>query len=291
VRGCEDAARRALALSPQETYARVALAGLAPLFGNWTAARAELLKILSQDRDNAPGRHDLAVLEMATGRASAAVPLIAQLLEQDRFAATFHYKRMYHLWTMGDLHRGEQAAASALQLWPRHPAIWSARFWILVFTGRAEQAGTFAADVSSRPPLPQPLLEFLQSTAARAAALQAGVPEPELLSQHIAGCVNAAALGPAQAVSALLSLCAVQAIDQAFAVARGYYLGEGASAAPLRWNPGDPSISDQHRRITQPLFIPAAAEMRRDARFMALCEDMGLAAYWEQARLVPDFLL
>jgi DNA-binding winged helix-turn-helix (wHTH) protein len=287
---CEEAARQALELDPAESNARVALAGLIPLFGNWSNARSILLDILSSDPSHVPARHDLAILEMATGRPSAAIPIIERLIADDPLAASFHYKRMYHLWTIGDVLGAEQVAARALQLWPRHLAIWSARFWILIFTGRTRQALRLVADQQSRPTMPEPAAKFLQTTAELAIALQSDeLPQPELWG-HVGRTVEFATLGPAQAVSALTALCALGAIDQAFEVARGYYVGLGRTAVPLRRNADDPSITDQHRRVTQALFVPAAQRMREDERFLPLCKDMGLAAYWEEFGIVPDFL-
>jgi DNA-binding winged helix-turn-helix (wHTH) protein len=287
---CEEAARRALELDPTESNARVALAGLIPLFGNWSKARSIVLDILSNDPSHVAARHDLAILEMATGRPSASIPIIDRLMTDDPLAATFHYKRMYHLWTIGDAFGAEQIAARALQLWPRHLAIWSARFWILIFTNRAGQALRFIADEQSRPAIPEPAARFLQRTAELAMALQSDELSEAEVSRHVARSVEVATAGPAQAVSALTGLCALGAIDQAFEVARGYYLGQGRTAVPLRWNADDPSITDQHRRVTQPLFIPAGQRMREDERFLQLCRDMGLAAYWDEFGIVPDFL-
>ena len=289
VHRCERAARRALQLDPGEGNALTALAGLAPLFGNWSHNRRQLLANLESNATNVAARHDLAVLEMATGRVSAAFPLIEQLLSEDSLAASFHYKRMYHLWSLEDVNGAEQVASRALALWPRHPAIWAARFWILVFTQRAEQALRLLGDESCRPDMPPAAAQFLGGTARAVASVQAGERSPGVDS-HIDRCVDVAARGPANAVSALFSLCALGAIDQAFEVACGYYLGLGRTAVPLRWNADDPSITDQHRRITQPLFIPAAREMRQDPRFLTLCRDIGLEAYWAEFALVPDFL-
>lgn len=287
---CEKAARRALSIQPQEPNALVALAGVIPLIGNWTDVRMQLSTVLEVDPSHAPARHDFAVLEMATGRPSAAVPLIEQLLAQDGLAASFHYKRMYHLWTLGDLKAAEQAAIRALQLWPHHPAIWSARFWTLVFTGRAEQAVSFGSDANSRPVMPPAVAEFLTSIARAVCDQQAGHLSPEAWEGQVQRSMEAASWGPAGAVSALLGLCALEAIDAAFVVARAYYVGSARTAVPLRWNPTDHSITDQHRRVTQPLFIPAATALRADPRFMSLCEDIGLVAYWQRFQITPDFL-
>ena len=38
----------------------------------------------------------------------------------------------------------------------------------------------------------------------------------------------------------------------------------------------EPSVNDQHRRVTQVLFTPAGAGMRSDPRFMEFCERIGL---------------
>lgn len=286
---CEATARRALA-DCKDSNARVALIGLTPLFGRWRETRRDLLAVLADDPGHVAARHDLAVLEMATGRPSAAIPLVEELIAEDPLAASFHYKRMYHLWTVGDLNGAEQVAARALQLWPSHPAIWIARFWILIFTSRAEQAQRLLLDHAWPPPIPDRAAEFLRETARVVTAMQAKTLSTSELGRHIAQAVRMASLGPAQAVLALETLSAVDAIDQAYEVARAYYLGDGNPATPLRWTDNDPSITDQHRRVTQPLFTPAARVMREDSRFLPLCEDMGLAAYWDSTGLTPDFL-
>jgi tetratricopeptide (TPR) repeat protein len=288
---CEAAARKALALDPAEPNAKAALAGLAPLFGRWGHARAELLDVLGTNPQHVPALHDLAVLEMATGRPSVATGIVERLLSEDRFAATFHYKRMYHLWTIGDLPPLEQVSAQALTLWPRHPAIWFARYWTLVFTGRADQAARMARQGETLPSVPAPAIHFLQRTAEIVAARDAGIADEDQLAAHSAVAIKVASSGPANAVAALMSLCAIDAIDEAFEVAYGYYLGRGASVTPLRWNAQDPSVTDQHRRVTQPLFIPSAGQMRASPRFMELCRDIGMTAYWEQSGITPDFKL
>jgi DNA-binding winged helix-turn-helix (wHTH) protein len=287
---CEAAARRALAIDRRDANARVALIGLTPLFGNWSKARMGLLEVLHDHSENIPALHDLAVLEMTTGRPSVAAPIIEQLVARDELAATFHYKRMYHLWTLGDAPGAEQLAARSIQLWPRHPAIWHARFWTLLGTRRAEQARDLVRDPDNAAPLPSDAAAFLEQVALAASAMQSGSLEPAQLSLLVECALSGAARGPAQAVSGLMALCALNVIDETFDVARGYYLGVGLAATPLRWNARDPSITDQHRRVTQPLFIPSAAGMRQDPRFLPLCDDMGLTAYWDEFGIEPDFL-
>lgn len=291
VRSCEQAARRAFALEPGQGDALVALAGVVPIFGNWDSAREQLEGVRESNPDHIAAAHDLAVLEMATGRPSAAKPIVEELMARDPLAATFYYKRMYHLWTYGELDELDRVAARALQLWPRHPAIWTARLWTLVFTYRADQALKLLDDEIWLPPLPPQAVDLLRTTCAAAAAEQrAPGTAPALREKAIASATAAATRGPAQAVAGLLSLLTLGAVDEAFEVAYGYYLGRGSAAAPIRWNASDPSITDQHRRVTQPLFIPAAAPMRSDKRFLQLCNDIGLTSYWEKAGITADFM-
>jgi hypothetical protein len=39
------------------------------------------------------------------------------------------------------------------------------------------------------------------------------------------------------------------------------------------------------------LFVPPTASMRADARFDKLMEAMGIAAYWRQRKVRPDYQL
>jgi hypothetical protein len=100
---------------------------------------------------------------------------------------------------------------------------------------------------------------------------------------------SAAQKGPALAVAALLALGLFDAVDQAFELAYAYYARAGDAPVPVRHMAGEASINDLHRRVTQPLFTPAAKALRADARFTGLCERIGLTAYWKNSGLEPDY--
>jgi hypothetical protein len=223
------------------------------------------------------------VLEMATGRPKAAVPIIEQLIEDDPLAAIFAYKRVYHLWTLGELGAMDRVADRAMQLWPRHPAIWFARWWSLACTERPEAALLQLDEQAARPDIPPSALEVLKTTAA-ALAGQAEREHAKKLN------LQAAARGPGQSIAAVIHLCALCETDAAFDVAHAYLLRRGPLVVPVRHTAADPAITDQHRRVTQMLFIPPAAVLRDDPRFLALCEAIGLGDYWRHASLTPDFL-
>jgi DNA-binding winged helix-turn-helix (wHTH) protein len=283
---CEAAARRALTLDRAQQEARVALATVAPLLGRWLNARTQLRAVIDVDPDCAPATHELAIIEMTTGRVREAKRLMDGLIAADPLAACFCYKSMWQHWAVGDLGGLDQIADRAMQLWPLHPAVWTARFWTLAHTGRAPAALAMVEDSAARPAIPGPMLGFL---ALVAGAAKSGASNQ--IDQAARASREAARRGPAQAVAALLALGLFERVDDAFEVAYAYYARAGEGQVPLRRSSGDASINDQHRRVTQPLFTPAAEGMRRDPRFASLCQRIGLRAYWDDSELEPDFAL
>ncbi|GAA4007272.1 tetratricopeptide repeat protein [Sphingomonas humi] len=285
LQACEAAIRRALSINPAQSDALSARAGVMPMFGDWKAARGRLLGVLELDPGHVPARHDLAMLEMMTGRPSAARPIIAELIEADPLAATFYYKRMYHLWNFGEVEELERVAMRALQLWPRHPGIWLARYWTLLFTGRGGQALRLVDDERMRPPLPQPMVDLLHGVAA-VQERPVSDEECERLAERASAMV---ARGPAIAVAALMALLSLGDTRRALDLAYAYYLGRGSAATPIWTGPEDARVSDQFRRITQFLFLPCAQDLRALPEFAGLCRDLGFSAYWEATGLTPDF--
>jgi hypothetical protein len=179
----------------------------------------------------------------------------------------------------------EELADRGAQLWPAHPAIWTARMWTLAFTGRVEAAMAMLDDDAVRPEMPLPTLQLLRMVIAAAQSCR-----PDAVDRAATVAREAAASGPARAISAMFALCLLGRIDDAFAVADAYYLRLGVGPVPVRRTEGEPSINDQHRRVTQILFTPVCARMREDPRFLPLCERAGLKHYWDQTGLTPDFL-
>lgn len=282
---CQTTARRALRLDPRQSYALVALATVAPLFGRWLEARSSLMEVMEAAPDEFVAAHELIIVEMATGRVGAALTLTNRLIEADPLAASTIYKGIYQRWSAGDLLGMDQLGEKGIHLWPMHVAIWTARLWTLAFTGRIEAAQAMLEDDASRPEIPHATLRLLQAVIGAAASRT-----PDDVDRAAASARQAAAAGPARAITALFALGLLDRVDESFGVAEAYYLRRGAGPVPVRQTPGEPSINDQHRRVTQILFTPACARMREDARFMTLCESIGLAGYWQETGLEPDFL-
>jgi DNA-binding winged helix-turn-helix (wHTH) protein len=282
---CESAARRALVLDGKQGEALVALASVAPLYGRWRAARAALTGILERIPDHMIVLHDLAILEMATGRVRAAKATMDALRVRDPLAACLCYKSIYQHWSVNDLAGLDDIGDRAIQLWPNHPAVWMARFWTYAHTARGHAALAMLDDVTAKPNLPEATIRLLRGIVS--ASLEGSGSRTQ---EAAVACRAAAARGPAQAILALQGLGLLGCIDDLFDVANAYYLRLGSDPVPLRRTSGEPSVNDQHRRVTQMLFTPALTDMRADPRFMPMCARMGLAAYWEAESLSPDFL-
>lgn len=282
---CEESARRALELDGRQPQALVALATVAPLFGRWTDAIARLGQVLARTPGDFTANHEQVIADMATGRVGAAVARLDRLIAADPLAACLVYKGVYQHWSRGNLIGMDQLADRGVHLWPTHPAIWTARLWTLAFTGRIEAALAMVDDEAARPAVPPPALRLLRMVLSAAANGSANA-----LDEAAAVAGQAAQTGPAQAITALFALGLLQRTDDAFALAGAYYLRSGKGPVPVRHTDGEPSVNDQHRRVTQILFTPACAAMRDDARFARLCERVGLLAHWQQTGLAPDFM-
>jgi tetratricopeptide (TPR) repeat protein len=282
---CQAAARRALALNASQGEATVALASVTPLYGRWSQARVELMQALDCVPGHVVALHDLAILEMATGRVRAAKAITDELIRRDPLAACLRYKSIYQHWSMNDLARLDQVADSAIQLWPSHPAVWNARFWTLAYTGRG-YASIAMLEEATRPRIPEPAMRLLRMSVTASLA-----DNGSLADGAARACSGAVVGGPTQAVAAMFGLGLLGRVDDLFDVAAAYYLRAGKGPVPMRRTTAEPSINDQHRRVTQALFTPACAGMRDEqSRFLDLCARMGLTEYWESSGLAPDFL-
>lgn len=286
VRECEGAAAHALAIDAAQPHARAALIGLPPLFGDWIARRPKLLAALEESPDDIVAAHDLCMLEMATGRPGAAAAISSRLIAIEPLAATLHYKQVYQLWSTDQMTAMDRVGDRGMTLWPRHPAIWFARLWSLAFTGRVRQAIQQLADTRARPDVPPPALATLDLTLSSLADPH----DRALHAQAVERNLRSAEQGPAQGLAAVMHLAGLDEADAALRVAEGYLLRRGPVSVGVHKTASDPSITDQHRRVTQMLFLPVTADLRAHPRFLPLCEEMGMAAYWEAAGVTPDFL-
>ena len=85
----------------------------------------------------------------------------------------------------------------------------------------------------------------------------------------------------------VMILSALGEIDAAFEVTEGFLLWRGKVVSTGQDD--GKKMDDYSRRMTQWLFTPPVAPMRADPRFLKLCEEFGLTAYWRSRGVKPDY--
>jgi DNA-binding winged helix-turn-helix (wHTH) protein/tetratricopeptide (TPR) repeat protein len=285
VAGTQDAARRALALDSRQADGLAALALLPPYYGDWLAAERRMDAVLALYPEHLAIRDARCFMHVAVGRGREGCLDRLVIAAREPLHAGFQFKLIYAYWILGDIGAADRAADRALQLWPKHPGVWLARLWTLAFTGRASRALAQVEDEAGRPDFPPWMIESLHTSMAALVSRR-----PADVDAAVASVLSTVSSGPSNAVGAVLILCGLGEVDRAFDVASAYLLERGPLMARVRWRAGDVSVNDQRRRKTNMLFVPVAAAMRADPRFIALTADIGLKDYWDRVGVVPDFL-
>ena len=280
-----EAAQRARALDPDQADAAAALAILPPSFGDWLNSERRMVAVLRDHPGHLPTRDALNFLRVGTGQCRLGSRDRISMVAQNPLHVGYQYRLIYAYWLLGDIGAADRTAERARALWPKHAAAWFAHIWVLAFTGRAERALGEIENRATRPDLPPWLVELARATIT---AMISGRPADR--SRSVALVIESVARAPSGSIFGLLALNGLREIDRAFDVATAYLLERGPLIAEVQWREGSVSMNDARRRKTHMLFTPVAAPMRADPRFMALATDIGLAAYWDQAQVTPDFL-
>ncbi len=283
-RSAELAARRALAIDARQSDALAALALLVPSFGQWAQAERRLRGVLDVDPTNTFARGAYGTLLMSTGQVAKCLVQLNWLVQRDPWSPNHQFRRIYTLWSDNRLAEMDRAADAAMQSWPRHPAIWFARFWTLVFTDRVAPAMKMLSDSATRPALPAPALRALD-LALRALGGGNAQQRQAAISANLA----ASTKSPGQAVTGIMILSKLGEPGHSMQVAQGFLLRRGALVVEQRHPSGQPSITDQHHRMAMMLWVPATEPLRLHPEFESLCAGIGLVDYWRETGNRPDF--
>jgi DNA-binding winged helix-turn-helix (wHTH) protein/tetratricopeptide (TPR) repeat protein len=281
----DKAAERALALDPANADAKAALALAIPYFGDWLAAERRLDAVLAKHPEHVITLDSRAFLLGAVGRMREGALARVAFAPNAPFDASVQYLLIYSLWFLSRIEEADRVASRAMEMWPGHPGVWFGRLWLLAGTNRYDRALAQIDDAAARPALPPPMIATL-----RAAVAAADTRQPAAIGAAVDQVMAGVSRSVAAVVNAMMLLNHLGATDRAFDLARAYYLEQGPIIAAVSWRPGQPLIQDQRRRKTNMLFTPTAAPMRADPRFLPLMQQMGLADYWDQRRIRPDFL-
>lgn len=283
----EAAARRALELDSNQGDALAALASLRPYFGDIAAGEDRLLKVLASHPDNVLTINQMVMLTQGVGLVRQSAAWNDRNLRLDPHSPVPQYRRALKLWSLGQLEEADQAIDRAMQLWPRHPSVWNARMMLFAFTGRPEAGLALLDEERSRPAtLRRPGLDLwrvsLRALRSRSASDVRAAREAN---------VAAAPRSPGFANAAMPTLAMLGELDSAFDVAFGYFLRRGPLVTTLWEGAGELPVAALRWRRSLALFVPPAAAMRADPRFMTLMDGMGITRYWRQRNVRPDYQL
>lgn len=278
-------AGRALALDPKQADARSALAQLPPYFGDWSAAEARFRAVLQDTPRHRPTQDAYAFFKMAVGRTDEGATERLAFSTREPLDAGHQYRLGYAWWFLGRIDEADRTLNRALELWPKHLAVWFARVWVLLFTDRSDHARAMAEAARADGMLPPVALDPLIATCRAIASRR-----PEDVAEAERANLALLALSPSFAVNAWLLLAGMGRNERALDVAEAYLLEQGPLVAAVRPRPAALAVNDQRRRKTHMLFTPVAEDVRRSPRFLALTRRIGLASYWREARVTPTFL-
>jgi adenylate cyclase len=262
-------AERALALDPKDAMAYFALSALATSRQEFESV---VLKGLSMDPHPAIfvgglyGRE--GELLFATGRLRGALPFFRRAAALDPLSSWESRDLASALAALGQMPEAKETLDRCLALWPDDPDVRREYLSIMVFYGTPRQALAVLDDPAVRP---ADLTD--DAIAAMKAFLEARI----------------AATGPskAKAVQAMRTALAADALSPDFAVPALAALGEVDTA--LTTATGFATGSPAFARTPEVLFIPAAAPLRADPRFIKLAAQAGAMAYWQSTGKWPDF--
>ncbi|HEX8534122.1 MAG TPA: winged helix-turn-helix domain-containing protein [Allosphingosinicella sp.] len=268
-----SAARRALALDPDNADAQAALVLIRPWYRDWARSERDLRRLLARYPDHWLLRFHLAVILYEVGRWEEGIQHNRKLLDSDSFLPMATSFLVFALWSGGRLREADSLVDSALERWPQYQLLWDTKYELLAFSGRSAAAIAFVNDpdkwiagsdtaaVSSRIVLARAI--GTRDPGAVAAALSA--QRAMLIEQA----------GSAPVVAPVFA--ALGRADLAFEALEAYFR-EGPVAA-----------GQEQPRYTQFLFTPPMAPLRADPRFGAITRAIGLEDYWRSARIPPDY--
>ncbi|MDB5432682.1 MAG: hypothetical protein JWP35_3798 [Caulobacter sp.] len=276
------AAQRALDLDRDQPEGWATLALLAPVYRNWAEAERLYLGALGRHARDPQMNFAYGRLLIGVGRIREAVTHGDLAVSGDEFAVWHRHLLALALWSAGRMEEAEHTLDKALARWPRHYALWFLRLSLLTYTGRADQAVAMGRDVAGRPSnIPESDLT-LSTRVAQAMMTRS----PKDVAGAIEANAAAARRGIGYAENAVTMLSALGRLDEAFAIARAMYFGEGFPIGDVRFSTGRFAVAG--RRQTYILFTPPTAPLRADPRFKVLMRDLGMAAYWRASSHAPD---
>jgi len=281
LRMADNNAQAALALDRNEPNARVALTLVQRSMLDFAATEDRLREILRSAPRNTIAMRLLWNMLHCVGRSREALSLVERAIALEPLGASNHFPRAQLLWILGREAEADRVIDQAMHNWPAHRFVRFARFIIFAFTGRPRAA---MAMIASPKTAPQDYsAEQIALWRVSLTALDQRTPA-SIAAARDANLRAAAGQDPLLTRQAVMVLSALGELDAAFEIANALFVvagpgGNSRAAKSTAW------------RFTPWLFTPATAALRKDPRFIPLCDASGLSEYWAKRRIKPDYQL
>jgi DNA-binding winged helix-turn-helix (wHTH) protein/TolB-like protein len=257
-------AKRALQLEPHNGEAWTALELAAPPL-DWQGREALIVQGIAADPNFEPIVMMEGRLVWAVGRGKDAFAWLKRAHEINPLHNGETWSLALNLAAEGRPAESRGVVAQMVLQWPDQRSTKDARFWTDVLTGATDDALAQLAD-----PAACSCGMDQQAIDAWSATLKvSGLKEPAAKTGAVKAVIDAASTGSIGPGPALTLFAMLGDLDDAFAQAQLY-------------QPRNPYAPPY-------LFLPTAAAMRYDARFMPLARKLGFVAYWRATGRWPDF--
>ncbi len=276
----QAAARRAVEIDPANGDGAVITA-----VGNgiWYASYRDYDRITRDALARFP-EHDVArrtrsMFLFETGQIRKSIAISKSLIDA-RLPSPGVTSHAIKLWSAGRPDEAEALLDVLIARWPRHFSVWSSRFRFLLFSGRFKQAGRM---LDEQPVGLDPI--DIEIWTAQTKALKNLVPADIAAALKLFDGVASTIMSKAQEAAAFAS--AIGRVDAAF----GYLDRHYQTGAQIRaFRQGQAAKYPHSGTPTFFLFEPPLAAVRADMRFPALCAQLGLTQFWQDAGITPDYL-
>jgi DNA-binding winged helix-turn-helix (wHTH) protein len=284
-RRAQAAIQHARALDPGNAYAAQAEIALLRITGAWADVETRTRRALERHPRHFGLIGQLGWILWQVGRLRESLVQWEQMVALDQASPLPRLGRAAGLWAGNRLEEADRAFREDLELFPFYPAIWFGRFEFLLVSGRIPEAlGQLDNQADWPPGIPRS--EF---TELRQAALALQSPESGAIDAVMRLHLEKARRGTGFAEVAIKYASLFGRLDDAFTIAEAFFFARGFDPGDVRYT-AEQAIRDPRRdRRTHFLFLPSTASLRADPRFERLVTEIGLARYWAETRIAPDY--
>lgn len=279
----EEAIRKALSIDPREPNALLAMFELQGSTLDLATRDRKLRQIINIDPSNVIAITELVGLLQSAGLNAESWSWNERALRIEPLSADLLGRRALKLWIAGRVAEADKVVDQVRALYPADGGTWWVRFLILALTDRAQAA---LAMLKGEPKMLDTALATLWEACLPALDQRSAMA----ITTARNACLDAARKAGELAAHAVMILAALGEVDASFAIADGFLLWRGKI---VRQSEGGKEITNDAawRNGVQWLFTPPCASMRRDPRFLALCNGIGLTEYWRSRSVGPDYLV